>query len=274
MATFTDRQIFYINSSNRLSGTDSNFMYQLEINPDADYDRATVLQCSIPKSYYLIENGFNTFTLQEGISSVTVTIPIGNYNRRSIQTVLQSMLNTSSPNNWTYTVNYPNTQSQSDTGKFTFTVSGNGPTQPAFIFTDKVYEPLGFNANSTNQFVGNSLTSTNVIKLQAEDTIYIRSDLVTNGFDNTLQEVFSTSDPSYASINFISPSPEGYAKRITSNRSTVFNFYITDENKRPIDLNGQNLQIVLMMYKEQDIYRMIKGFIKYFLSMDGNKNVE
>ena len=266
MATFGDRQIFYINSTNRISGTNSNFTYSLDIDQNSEYDRAVVMQCSIPKSYYLIESGYNTFTLREGVLSATVTITPGNYNRKSFQTVLTTSLNSASPTIWTYAIAYPNTLSAADTGKFIFTVTGNGGVQPAFIFTRNVYEAMGFRSNSTNTFVANSLTSTNVIKLQAEDTLYIHSDLVSNKGDNVLQEVFANGDPSYAAINFQNVCPDAYAKKITLSGSNSYCFYLTDESGTAIDLNGQNMQIVLLLYKENDVYRMIKGFIKYEIS--------
>ena len=73
-------------------------------------------------------------------------------------------------------------------------------------------------------------------------------------------------DPSYASINFMTPSVEGYSKEIATKGSSLYNFYLTDEDNVPIDLNGQNMQIILMLYKEQNVYGMIRDFIKYEVS--------
>ena len=70
MALITSKRIFYINTRSRLSGTDSNFTYSLPMPPNAEYDKACVLQCSIPKSYYLIEAGYNTFQLRENGSAL------------------------------------------------------------------------------------------------------------------------------------------------------------------------------------------------------------
>jgi len=114
------------------------------------------------------------------------------------------------------------TQTQTDQGKYIFTVT----SEPSIIFTNNVFEAMGFNANSTNTFSGGSLTaSTNVIKLQAEDTIYIHSDLVTNGTDNILQEIFTNGDINYSSVNFQNTSVDAYAKLITTNQNNVYNFF-------------------------------------------------
>lgn len=265
MATITKRKFFYINSRNRISGTDSNFSYNLEMNKNEEYDHAVVLQCSIPKSYYLIETGYNTFILKEGIVETTVTVPVGNYNRDSFKTLVQTLLNTASPNLWTYTVTYPNTRNASDTGKFTFTVSGNGGSQPQLIFTDACFEVLGFDENSTNTFVADSLTSSNVIKLQSEDTLYIHSDLISNGEDNILQEIYANGDPSYSSINYQCTAIEAYGKVISTKGSNIYNFYLTNEDDQAIDLNGLNLNITLLLYKQNDIYDLMKLYLKYLI---------
>jgi len=41
-----------------LGGTDSNFNYQLDVDTNGEYDRAVVLQCSIPTKSYLF-NGID-----------------------------------------------------------------------------------------------------------------------------------------------------------------------------------------------------------------------
>ena len=37
----------------------------LQIPYDSSYDRVTLLQCNIPISYYLVQNGYNTFVLSD-----------------------------------------------------------------------------------------------------------------------------------------------------------------------------------------------------------------
>ena len=99
-----------MDSHERVSGTHSDFSFVLEFQDD--YDHAVVLQVNIPKSYYIVQNGLNTFILQEGLSSVVITLPYGNYSRLSFRTQLQSSLNAHSPNGWTYVVSIPNTAIQ------------------------------------------------------------------------------------------------------------------------------------------------------------------
>ena len=258
-------QIFYINSRNRISGTNSDFQYKIALNSNLDFNKVCVLQALIPKSYYLIQANKNTFTLTEGLDDVIITVPVGNYNRRSFQTVITGLLNSSSPNNWTYSILFPNENIEGDTGKYTFVVVGND-SQPSFTFASYVYEQLGFEPNSVNTFVADQLNSKNVIKLQKEDSVFIHSNIITsaNGEKNVLQEIFAASGEStYSNIVFKCSDIQAYSKDFNGKNNGIFTFTITDENREILDLNGQNIVITIVVYKNQeDYFRMIKGFIK------------
>lgn len=272
MKYYTRKQIFYINSARRISGTNSNFRYYLNIDPVQEYDRVVVLAASIPKSYYLVDSSHNHFTLSEGISSTSILFPEGNYSRRSLTTTLQTLLNTGSPNGYTYTVTYTNIGSGNDNGKLTITVTGNGGVQPVFTFTDEMYEQLGFNINSVNTFVADTLVSTNVINLTNEATLFIHSNICQNSEgDNVLQEIYTVGDSSYSMINFLNPIPMEYGKNLVSGTTNIYDFFLTDEYGNIIDTNGINVNFTLMIYKRNDIDKMIKGAIKYFTLMSSEK---
>src|SRR5258708_4022068 len=127
------RRTFYINSAQRASGvSDCDFTYTLDMGPSAKFNRVTAMLINIPKSFYLVQQGFNTFTLQENGLNATVTIPAGNYNIISFQVVLPPLLNAASitlGHTWSYAITYPVVRSQADTGKFTYTVTGNAGMQ-------------------------------------------------------------------------------------------------------------------------------------------------
>ena len=181
-----NRQHFYVDSRNRISGTDSNFTFAIPLKKDETFTHVCILDAVIPKSYYLIRAGKNTFTLVENGTLITVTIPTGNYSRRSFQATLQTLLTAASLNGWTYTITYPTATSAADTGKYIYTVTNNSGSQPSFIFTTNVFEQLGFNLNSTHTFSNNTITSANVIKMQQEDALFIHSDIASNGKDSIL----------------------------------------------------------------------------------------
>src|SRR2546423_12123643 len=124
---------FYVNSRNRISGTDSDFSYYFDMPKDSKYNKVCLLQASIPKSYYMVQAGEH-FTLQEGKLTAQITVTPANYSRKSFAAVLQSSLTTNSPNGWSYVITYTNTSTIGGTGKYTYTVSGNSGTQPALSF--------------------------------------------------------------------------------------------------------------------------------------------
>ncbi len=75
----TPNYFVYVDSRKRSggTGTDSNFSYFMNFPPDVTYDRVTVIDLLCPKSYYLIQSGYNTFQLMENNVIVTISVPIG-----------------------------------------------------------------------------------------------------------------------------------------------------------------------------------------------------
>jgi hypothetical protein len=261
---FTKSFIYYINSANRIneSDTDTNFSYKFQHIQDEDFDRVVVLSASIPKSFYLVQQGYNTMTLQEGVSSVVLTFTPGNYNRNSLLLACKTLLNTYSPNHWTYNITYNNINQTYDDGKYYFTVTGNS-SQPSLLFGNYMAEQLGFNHNSINNFSTNQLVSPNVCNLSTETTLFLHSDISQqNNGENTLQEIYSNGESSYSYINYQNICPHEYSKPLNNNMSDVFNFYLTNENGDIIDTNGININFTIMVYKMNDLDRLLKGFIK------------
>ena len=259
MSLISSKQIYYVDSHNRSSGTHSDFSYAL--NLVGSYDSVVILQASIPKSYYLVQAGRNTFTLSEGGTDVTVTLPVGTYSRSSFQQQLINSLNAASPNNWDYIITIPNVNVTADTAKYTYQVQGNS-SQPSFIIGDYLYEQLGFNDNTTYTFSSNLLESVNAVKFQLEDTLFINSDIVAGEEDNTLQEIFTDGTSDYGKVSWVCPSIEAYSKPLSSTTNGIFHFWISDEDGNPIDLNGQNVVFTLMIYKKENVYSLIKNILK------------
>jgi hypothetical protein len=262
MSYITNKRIFYIDSHSRLSGDHNNFSYLMQLPPNNDFTHVCLLSCVIPKSYYLVQAGYNTFVLRENGVDTTITVPAGNYGATSFKTVVQGLLNTNSSQAWTYTITYPTITTSANTGKYTFTCDlGN----PSFIFTTSLYEQFGFEPNSTNTFTSNTLTSQDVIKMQVEDTLYLHSDIASNGKDDILNEIFIGSSPDYSSIKYQCPDVDSYSKELQTNTSNVYSFWLTNEDNVLMDLNGLNIVLTLMVYKKENINEMIKNYIKYKL---------
>ena len=187
----------YINSRDRICGTDEDFTYAINFPADKDFDSVVCLNCLIPKSYYLIQSELKerTFYLKEDNTTVEIIIPVGSYLLSTFKTTIGQLLSNASPNGLTYTLSYP-ASSQPDTGKWTYI--HNGVVESSIITNQHLFEPLGFNANSTN---GTTLVSTCVIKLQSEDRLLVHSNCVNNcGLDNVLVSINSTTSINYSSM--------------------------------------------------------------------------
>ena len=257
-----NKQIFYVDSAQRIasdSSTTSNFSYKFDIDPNTNFDKVVVLDISIPTSYYLIQAGQNTFILEElGVQTI-LTVPIGNYSRSAFGNTITTLLNTNSPNSWTYNISKSNSITGPETGRFHYTVSGNS-SQPSFIFTTYLYEQFGLEKNSTNIFSGNVLDSTNVVSFSKETTIYLHSDICQSASDNILQQVYSSGEIDYSFIHFANTNPYEYSKPLNISSDT-FTFYLTDESDNLIDLNGINMNITILMYKESIINNLLQKYI-------------
>lgn len=263
-----EHKIFYINSKNRSSGTHSDMNYRLDMH-DIQPDHIMVLQANIPKSYYMVQEGLNTFILIEDSISAIISIPIGNYNRNSFKLALQIQLNASSPNNWTYSVSVP-LSSVSDTGKYTFGVTNNTGLQPSFVFnSSNIAELIGFDTDTTYPWTNSTISSANVIKLQKEDTLFIRSDIVSFNSSGVLQEINAVNSSDFDNIIYMNTNGDRYAKEMNGNSNNVYRFTITNENGETMNLNGQNYTMTICVFKEDNSRDMIKQYIKYKLA--GNK---
>ena len=257
-----NKQIFYVDSAQRIlspTSTTSNFSYKFNIDPNTSFDKVVVLDLSIPTSYYLVQSSQNTFILEELGVQVVITVPVGNYSRSAFGSTISTLLNSNSPNAWTYSILKSNSITGPETGKFHFTVSGNS-SQPSFIFGTCLYEQFGLNANSTSTFSAGVLDSTNVVSFSKETTLYLHSDICQSNSDNILQQVYSSGEIDYSFIHFANTNPYEYSKPLNTSSDT-FTFYLTDESDNLIDLNGINMNITILMYKESIINNLLQKYI-------------
>jgi hypothetical protein len=267
MNYISDFQHLYINTRSqfKLTGTDASFTYAFpEIDVTKEYDRIVLLSCMIPKTYYLVQQGSNTFTLIEGTSNVIITVPVGNYSRTSFKTVIISLLNQYSPNHYTYDITFTTIQQANDTGFYTYTVTGNGATQPALQFNNnRMAEPFGFAQNSINNFVSNSLISTTITNLQPEATLFIHSDICLNKGNNILQDIPMSDSAPFGYMAYENSIPYERSKVFKSNASNTFMFMLCDEEGNVLDTNGVNIVMSLLLYKSNKISNLLESFIKY-----------
>ncbi len=250
-------EVFYVNSRKRLNGDDSDFTFSLAIDRNKKYNRIALLDVSIPKSFLLIQDSYNTFTLREGVNDFTITIRAANYNRNSFRSVLQDALNTAGA--YTYTITNDNLNTIGDDGKYTYSVSGNSGDQPYFVVGENMYEQLGFDKNTTYQFSANSLKSANVVSFTNETTLFLHCDRCTNKNDDILQNIISVGTSDYSYVTWENKDIEINSKIFTSNDIDNVRFYLTDENNIPIFLGGLNMNFRVCVYrKRENIDKLVK----------------
>lgn len=256
----------YIDSYNRVQGTTSNFTCKIELPPN-DFNRVCLLQASIPKSWYLFTSNNNTFILKENSNQTTITIPVGNYTRISLASVLSLLLTNASKtsplgdisNYNTYSINYP-TSSQTNTNKYTYSYVTTGVVKNAsFLFqTNNCCIPLGFNNSSTNVFTSLSLQSVNAINLSSNTRLYLKSNLCSLANRTILQEIFSNSVQDNGLVVYQQNEIEANSKLFLSNSDNLFSFQLCNRFDEIIDLLGLDFTMSVYFYKADDTNSYIK----------------
>jgi hypothetical protein len=241
-------------SSQRSSGTSSNFRYNIAIPQDGvKYDRVALTSFTTTKSQYSIRAGFNVFRMIENGINRDITIPIGTYGLNAMKTVLQTLLNTGQPSGWVYTVTYPNTSIAANTGKFTYAVTGNSGIQPSLQVYNYLYRQLGFDKNTSNGFIASSLTSTNYIFLNASPSIIINTTDLINEPSSQLCRVDASLVPDGGTITYTCPHPESFAHVLNSSNTQTIGIAFDDDDYNAIDFNGGESIISLRFWDSTQV---------------------
>lgn len=233
--------IINFNSKDRVSGSNSNFnSLPVDLGNNA-FDTVCLVQASLPKSFYNMPSGYNTFTLKENATSVTVTIPAGSYTRINLQSVLATRLTAASPNGLTYTVSYP-ASTVADTFHYTFTVSSAVIAVQFILSSTSPYRQLGFEI-ATYTFTPVTLTSTlesvNSLNLSYILRAFIKTDLVTNATDSILEEILNFgSYPASSVVHYQQYNFDMNSRALSLGNKNSWNFVIQDAFGQEIDLNG------------------------------------
>jgi len=266
-----ESKTFRINSSDadRLSGTESDFAYFLNVSPNIKYDRIVLMSCMIPISYYLIDRNHNTFVLDEGGQQVVIEVPIGNYKASTFMTVLMGLLNQHSPTGATYGITISEV-----TAKFTYNVTPS-TTPASFIMTNHLGYQMGFELESTNTFVDGTITSTNVVTFVPLSAVYIHTDMIpsdSSNDTNVLQEVYTSNAVPFSYLSYLCPDPLSYSKSYSNhNTGNVFHFSITDSEGEVLDTNGLPVLLTIMLFKKQNITKLLKASIQLSLLKHENQ---
>jgi len=262
-ATFSYPQIVSFNSKDRISGINSSFQstpVDLGLNK---YDSVSLMTASIPKSYYNVPSGYNTFTLTEKGVDTTITIPVGSYNKINLASVLSTLLTAGSVtlgNNWTYIVSNPS-PTVADTFKFTFTVSNNGAFQPTITMTStSPFRQLGFEQSTSYPFVANVLVSVNAINLAYVLRMFIKSTICDTATNGVLAEILSVGSFAPQSVIFYQEfNIDLNTRAFNATNINSWEFSIVDSYGQLIDFLGIPWAFTLVFYKRNDTHEFHKN---------------
>jgi hypothetical protein len=171
-------QILYIDSQDRpLGQSSSNFSLLIpkgfiEISNQNQKIRITLLDALIPRNFWSITSTNRTFILNINGTLYNINLPLGFWNVNQLATQLKTLLETANGSyNWTILYNQ-------NINYFIFSFTTSGSSNVSFIFSSNdCADFLGFSNNTTNIFIGNTLTSVKGINLQGENCIYIRTNI-------------------------------------------------------------------------------------------------
>jgi hypothetical protein len=234
--------IIFINSYDRVSGSTDNFTINVsnQIKSSIHYDKIALVNCSIPKSYYLINNTSNELIINEAGVDKYVYIQNGNYSLLSLCSYLNTSTNLSQYGTiYTYNFN-PNIQ----TGKITITVSGNSGNNVIFKFSNDNNPALIIGFNEINYTFNSSITSPNICNLELTNSISICCDIVeTEILFNITPNVLA-----YNYINYQNNSLDITSKKISKQITNNIRFYLVDNiSNKAINLNGVNMSLSIVL---------------------------
>jgi hypothetical protein len=260
--TFNNPVVINFNSKDRVSGTNSNFNSIPVDLGNNQFDTVCLTQASIPKSFYNVPSGYNTFTLEENLTSVAITIPPGSYTRINLQSVLAALLTTASPNGLTYAISYPASTSP-DTFHYTFSVNSTVITCLLSFSSSSPFRQLGFESGATYAFSpgisSSTLESVNAINLSYILRAFIKTNLVTDATDSILEELLNfgsfpaNSVMSYQQYNF-----DMNSRAYNPNNRNSWNFVLQDAFGQEIDLNGISWAFSVVFYQRNKTHELQK----------------
>jgi hypothetical protein len=200
-----------------------------------------VNKATIPRSYYLVRNGLNVFTLVENsLYTSIITIPAGNYNYQTFKTTVLNLLNAATYLGYQYTITFDGVA-----GKFSFTCTGNAAITFPDVIGSSIHEQFGCNDNASYIF---PFTSPNVLKFVSEDMVILRSNLA-NDPTETLAVIIGTGTPDFGTIGYTCRSLRMNTRLMKSNNSNVYSFRLTDPDGNFLDTNGLPLNLELLIYQ-------------------------
>jgi hypothetical protein len=236
--------LIFINSYNREGGTSSNFTFDIsnQIRTGINYEKISLVNCSIPKMYYLINNTSNELIINENSIDKVIYITNGNYSLLSLCSYLNDV-NNLNPYGIIYSYQFtPNI----NTGKIKITVSGNSGNPIILKFSNENNPALILGFDEINYTFNNSIISPNICNFELTNSISICSDIVEN---NIIFEI-TPNVLSYNYINYQNNELNHNNKKISKIKNIIEIYLIDNISNKLIDLNGVNMTLTICLFSD------------------------
>lgn len=247
--------IIFINSYNRANGNSDNFTVNIsnQLKSNNEYEKISLVNCSIPKSYYLINNTSNELIINENGIDYYVYIQNGNYSMLSLCNYLNTASNLSQYGvSYSYNFN-PNIQS----GKITITVSNNNGNDVIFKFGNDNNPGLILGFEEVDYTFNSAIVSPNICNMELTNSISICCDIVEN-------EILYSITPNvlaYNYINYQNMNLEYTSKKINKQIRNNIRIYLLDNiSGKQINLNGVNMSLSIVLFSSdiKNVYYKVK----------------
>lgn len=247
MADFLAGDVVFVSSTNRQVGTSNDFIINLnqQITVPNNYDSITLLNASIPSSWYQITTTNQQFTLTEAKGDNLIYIPIGNYSFQSLGTTLGRLMN-GHQNVYTIT---SNTVDQ----KYYFTSTGAA----SLTFTNA--SPLSLMGFSVGTYVFSNLggtyyqASSGVVNFFTIQSILINTDLSNK---NSYLGTVTPDVPSNSILNYNNQAPLWSSVPMGKRDVITARFWIVDAiTGKSIDLNGLDFNFTFRIFKKNNYFQ-------------------
>ena len=175
-------KLLFINSENRTAGQDINDLIVQINDPQIVGKNVNVYLVNFVSRVCIpIVNDYNnTFILNENGQTATISLNVNQSpDWTSLQTEIQTKLNSLSPHQYTYTVSVDRTKLH-----FAFTVSSSNPVVFDFTPDNSSYELFGFE-KKTYSFTNQAIESTTLVNLGGELSLFIK---IKNGSSNNIED--------------------------------------------------------------------------------------
>jgi len=242
-------RVHNISSDWSISGFTNGAFSQRLLIP-RNHNRVSLVSAQIPKTYYLIQSGKNTFQLD----STTYTIPIGNYQIRDFISQINTLV---TPSVFAY-----NTK----TSKISLTSSASSIT----VSSQRLRKIFGL--TSTVTAISGSVTFPSICCMAATGQIWICTNLVTNDgtgvvVGNALSHFFCNSQSDLSYVIYDNPYPPLSSRPLAfvqpgdgqGDMAVDVQFFILDDTEERLDLNGLGVDFVIVTYYEEpSLYPLIQ----------------